>query len=63
MPTQLFTGTGTASYYKMGPTPLLLNALHGQVGGQPKKLSFLNSFFGGGAFSEVHMLIDEFRLQ
>jgi hypothetical protein len=31
-----------------------------KVGGQPKTLPFLIFF---GAFSEAHMLLDEFRLQ
>ena len=48
MPTQPFTGTA------YGPTPLLLNALHGQVGGQPKKMPFLIFFFflGGVHFQK-----------
>ena len=58
MPTQPFTGT--ASYYKMlpknGPTPLLLNAPHGQVGGQPKTLPFLN--WGGGMHCQKHTHVD-----
>ena len=76
MPTKPFTGT--ASYYKMlplrGPTPLLQNVVgvlmvdqwpmlvhYKKVGGQPKTLPFLIFWFG--AFSEAHMLLDEFQLQ